>query len=144
MGPCLVLDANAAISPSYHFRDLTKMVQLLLPVVSAILAHADGSILHLILGDGLGVTDILSLSADMEQDTRQEKEDPEEQIDHPPPPANEQPPKQAVPLLFVLGFGFGYGFGLLLHLEVNVIASTLGAYDICHDISSRYFLGHLR
>lgn len=100
------------------------MVQLFLPVVPAILAHADGSILHLILGDGLGVTDILSLSADMEQDTGQEKEDPEEQIDH-PPPANEQPPKQAVPLLFVLGFGFGYSFGLLLHLEVNVIASTL-------------------
>lgn len=120
------------------------MVQLFLPIVPAILTHADGSILHLILGDGLGVTDILSLSADMEQDTGQEKEDPEEQIDHPPPPANEQPPKQAVPLLFILGFRLSNGLCFLLNLEVDVIASAFRTHDICHDISSLYFLGHLR
>lgn len=104
--------------------------------MAAGLAHADGLILYLVLGYALGTTDILFLSADVQQYPGEEQEDPQKQVDDPPPPAEHQPPQATVALLPVLGLCLGDGFRLLLNLEVDVIASALGATDVCH----RFFL----
>lgn len=68
------------------------------PDITAVIAGADGGV-HYVVDGGLraaGPADVLLPPADMEDGAEGEEQDPDEQIYYLPPPADEQPPEQAV------------------------------------------------
>lgn len=134
----------------YHFRGLTKMVRLLLPVVATVLAQAHGSVLNIPcrVGNGSGSSLVLLFLGNGTDQFDREEAYPQHEIDHPPPRANEDPPQDAVSCLLILGFCFGNGClaqVLLMELDVNIVASALrteqsGSIFAIHNHSS--FLYH--
>lgn len=106
---------------------------LLIPVVSAILADTDGFISCPVLGDSLCFACVISLAANAQQCAGNKQENPEKNIDNPPPPTDTDFPQKPVALFFVVGFCLGNGFCFLVYLEADVVTSASGAYDAGHD-----------
>lgn len=80
--------------------------------MSTMLAQVHSGVCNLVLGSRIrgGLADVLLLFEELEQQTQGKNEYPKENIYHPPPPANNKPPKTAVTLLAVDGLCFRFGF----------------------------------
>ena len=101
------------------------------PVVPTVLAEVDSAI-----GDDVlrrfnlsGLEPALFPSTEPQQQAREKEANPKGQVNKPPPPANEQPPEDAVPLLLILRLHTASGHTALLLLEqliINVRASAPG------------------
>ena len=109
-----------------------------LPAVSAILTGAHVCILNIVDRDTGRRSLVFLLATDVHQCAGNEQEDPQEQVDDPPPGADENPPEAAVALFLVLGFrGRDRAPIFLKGLNADVGASAL--WTSHNGVTSRSF-----
>lgn len=103
----------------------------------AILAQANFSILYAVDRDACRIAlhnPLLSHAADNgDYEPRDKREKPDAKVNHPPPPANGEPPQATVAgLVFRLCFGDAPAI-FLQDLDVDVLTSTARTYHLYHS-----------
>ena len=96
------------------------MSGFVLPLLATILASKQRGISDLVSGCGHGRTAPLVLFRMVEQLNNKhegEADNPQHELNRPPPPANEYPPQKTVMLLTGFEMELGLGFAALLFLE---------------------------
>ena len=109
-----------------------------LPLLAAVLTGVQGSVADFVSRRGHGLpTALVLLRAIKQLDNEHEgcADEPQHKLDHPPPPADEQPPEEPVPLLASLEAELRLCPAALLFLECLHLYVGAPAFRTSHAIT---------